>query len=125
WACSDPECSEVPPKFHNANRRVGKLYARPLFSCSCGSRVLELLYCQSCGEIMLGGFVARSGPHEFLVSTSANLERLPEQSFSERNALSYRVYWPTGADRKPSVPTWTRRGGRKGDSERVTYTFGF
>lgn len=125
WACSDPDCSDVPAEFQNADRRVGRLYTRPLFSCPCGSRVLELLYCQSCGEIMLGGFVARSGSQEFLVSTSANLERLPEQSFSERNAFNYRVYWPTRAGRRPSTSPWTRLGGRKGDAERVTYSFGF
>ncbi|MFK5647912.1 DEAD/DEAH box helicase [Ornithinimicrobium sp. LYQ121] len=120
WACSDPECAEVTPEFRHADRRVGKVYSRPLFSCACGSRVLELLYCQSCGEVMLGGFVVRTGPHEFLVSTAANLERLPEQAFADRNASNYRVYWPTNGQ-KPSVPGWSRLGGRKGDPERVTY----
>jgi hypothetical protein len=124
WACSDPACPEVAERFRGRDRRIGRIYSRPLFSCSCGSRVLELLYCQSCGEIMLGGFVAASGTQEFLVSTAANLDRLPERSFAERNALNYRVYWPT-ATRTPVVDPWQRLGGRTGEAGRVTYKFSF
>src|SRR5690606_21463901 len=71
WACSNPDCSSVPAPFRAPNRRIGKLYASPRFTCDCGSRVLELLYCQSCGESMLGGYVARAGTREFLVSAIA------------------------------------------------------
>lgn len=56
WACSNPECSAVEPQWQSSNRTVGKLYPTPLLTCKCGSRVLELLYCQSCGELYLGGF---------------------------------------------------------------------
>lgn len=123
WACAEPECTEVDPQYRHADRRIGRLYARPLFSCPCGGRVLELLYCQSCGEIMLGGYVARSGPREFLVSTAANLDRLPERSLNERTAQGYRVYWPTA--RTPVVRPWKRKGGAPGDPERVDYSFAF
>jgi ATP-dependent helicase YprA (DUF1998 family) len=58
WACSDPDCTAVPDRFRNAGRRVGRLYSQPAHVCDCGSRVLELLYCQTCGEAFLGGYRA-------------------------------------------------------------------
>jgi hypothetical protein len=109
WACCDPQCVSVPSEYRTEGRRIGMLYATPRFTCECGSRVLELLYCQSCGETMLGGYVARSGSREFLVSTIAALDQLPDQSFGGRNGAGYRVYWPT--DRQPVVTRqWTRTG---------------
>jgi ATP-dependent helicase YprA (DUF1998 family) len=61
WACVNPNCTspacagraplvaageEAPP--------LGRLYTEPLPRCeSCGARVLELLYCQPCGEVFL------------------------------------------------------------------------
>ena len=53
WACSDPECSEVPP----AQRErwgdlppTGALYAQPRRTCGCGARVFEVYTCRSCGS---------------------------------------------------------------------------
>ena len=52
WACSDPQCSEVP----DAQREqwddppTGALYAQPLRTCNCGARVFELYTCRSCGS---------------------------------------------------------------------------
>lgn len=54
WACSNPACrpGETSPS------GVGQLFATPAHNCpTCGSRVLELLYCYECGDISLGGFV--------------------------------------------------------------------
>jgi len=113
WACADPACPEVADEHRGVERRVGKVYERPLFSCTCGSRVLELLYCQSCGETMLGGYVARTSGREFLVSAMAALDELPDRAVMNRNAASYRVYWPT--DRSPVVRPWQRTGLRRAD----------
>jgi ATP-dependent helicase YprA (DUF1998 family) len=108
WACCDPRCTAVLPEERTDDRRVGRLYTTPRFTCDCGSRVLELLYCQSCGESMLGGFVARAGSREFLVSTITTLDELPDRMATARTAAGYRVYWPT--DRSPVVSQWTRTG---------------
>src|SRR5699024_5067703 len=64
WACSNAACSGVASP--SPGRAVGKLFAVPTASCdSCGSRVLELLYCYFCGDASLGGFVVdRSAPSE-------------------------------------------------------------
>src|SRR5690606_3602984 len=89
---------------------IGKLYASPRFTCDCGSRVLELLYCQSCGESMLGGYVARAGTREFLVSAIASLDQLPDRVYGGRNAAGDRVYWPS--ERPAVVRPWQRTGRR-------------
>ncbi|MFG2043994.1 DEAD/DEAH box helicase [Dactylosporangium sp. NPDC048998] len=125
WACSDPECSAVAEGFRSSNRRIGALYAVPRFTCDCGSRVLELLYCQSCGESMLGGYVASAGPKEFLVSTIASLDQLPDRSFDANNARGYRLYWPTR--RKPVVEkSWTRAGTKLAtDAKTVKYEMSY
>ncbi len=57
WACSNAGCPGVSGG--NEDRKIGRLYNTPLSACaSCGSRVLELLYCYTeCGDISLGGFI--------------------------------------------------------------------
>ncbi|MER6591041.1 DEAD/DEAH box helicase [Micromonospora purpureochromogenes] len=125
WACSDPGCKSIRSEFQSPDRRIGALYATPRFTCECGSRVLELLYCQSCGESMLGGYVARSGPREFLVSTIASLDQLPDRVVGGRNGAGYRIYWPT--ERPPVVmKQWKRAGTRlHGDSAAPEYRMRF
>src|SRR5690606_8452999 len=59
WACSNPICTEIPGGVPQDNRPVGRLFSEPRPRCGCGARVLELLYCQGCGEVMLGGFAPR------------------------------------------------------------------
>lgn len=50
WACSNPECTEE-------KREIGRLYSKPRFTCEhCGSRVLEVNICRTCGEIYLAGY---------------------------------------------------------------------
>jgi hypothetical protein len=121
WACSDPDCTECdrpPEEGKPAERTVGRLYTQPRFRCDCGGRVLELLYCQSCGEIFLGGYT-----HEdtdwggwLLSPTSPELEHVPDRVRVARSATNYAVYWPRR--RAPAIgKPWTRGKG--------TYRFGF
>lgn len=123
WACSSPDCTEVEEEFRSADRRIGKIFAAPRFTCDCGNRVLELLYCESCGETMLGGHVAKSGGREFLLATAAELESLPDRAQSSRTAATYRVYWPT--DRTSVVKSWTRSGRQVDGEARPKYTMDF
>lgn len=132
WACSDPDCSQVAAERspvaegeQPSQRRIGKLYAAQRFTCDCGARVLELLYCESCGESMLGGYVARTSGKEFLVSSIAALDNLPDRAPNGRDAEDYRVYWPT--DRKPVVDKkWQRLGTRTSkDAKAPTYAMQF
>lgn len=127
WACSDPACSAIPPEYQGVGRTIGKLYAQPRYRCACGSRVLELLYCEACGELYLGGykFHDQTTPStQYLVPSTVNLELLPEREDLERSAATYTVYWPiTSAE--PLDREWNRTGGMKGDPDRPEYTFSF
>lgn len=120
WACSDPDCSAVPGEYGSSNRNVGRLYVQPQYLCECGGRVLDLLYCQTCGDLFLGGYtspdsVTGTGMSWYLFPDLPDLELLPEQADISRSAQNYVVYWPqTGAIDKEH---WKRDGGK--------YTFAF
>ena len=101
WACIDPDCMgrtgttphscDIPP--------VGRLFTDPVPHCdSCGSRVLELLYCQPCGEVFLGGY-KKSDPNSpnawFLSPDYPKLDQVPDRSASlDRKFGEYLVFWP-------------------------------
>lgn len=98
WACCDPGCPSADQS--GGERTVGRLYAEPVTRCDCGSRVLELLYCQNCGEVMLGGFVPEGATQSPMVDTTLladvpELAKLPDQVTLERTAANYLVYWPS------------------------------
>ena len=101
WACANPGCSgrtggtpegaDAPP--------VGRLFTDPIPRCdSCGSRVLELLYCQPCGEVFLGGYKKldpNSANAWFLSPDYPNLDQVPDRSASlDRRFGEYLVFWP-------------------------------
>ncbi|GIH71558.1 DEAD/DEAH box helicase [Sphaerimonospora thailandensis] len=50
WACLDRDCPEVDREAHPLPGPVGKLYAQPRATCSCGARVFELYTCRHCGS---------------------------------------------------------------------------
>jgi ATP-dependent helicase YprA (DUF1998 family) len=121
WACTDPDCPEVAQEHRSDHRRVGKLYLQPKIRCSCGARVLELLYCQTCGELFLGGY--RSPDPDgagdtswLLVSDVPELEQLPDAVIGDRTTSRYALYWPQ-KDLRPKRTQWTR--------ERGAFTFRF
>jgi len=107
WACSNPSCSGILPQ---PEREVGKLFRSHRLSCdACGSRVLELMYCQTCGELFLGGF-RTPDPHGddgacFLTPDQADFERMPDFADSGRTHDNYGLYWPR-RDGAPAVKSW-------------------
>ena len=124
WACVNPGCpgrtgitpsgAGIPP--------VGPLYTEPRPRCeSCGARVLELLYCQPCGEVFVGGH--RSEDDEstnawFLSPDYPYLEHVPDRSASlQRRHEEFLVFWPGhGRDlvkqthKRPPAWRWTQDG---------------
>ena len=108
WACSSPECSEA--SWRESGIPIGRLYDRPTMTCGCGSRVLEMLYCEPCGEIFLGGYRRELEPNAWsLVPDDPNIERAPDHSASGRTYGSYAVYWPARQAevlRKPQREKW-------------------
>lgn len=100
WACSDPACPHKP--YQNADILVGQLFNRPTTTCACGARVLELLYCEACGDIFLGGYRREVRPGVWsLVPDDPNIEKAPDHSANDRTYANYAVYWPA---RRPGGP---------------------
>ena len=64
WVCASPDCdSELHRQVMQSNGNasgasgpVGALHSQHRITCSCGGRVLDLLVCEVCGDIMLGGY---------------------------------------------------------------------
>ena len=123
WACAAPNCTVVPAEHASPARRIGRLYTVPRSTCDCGSRVLELVYCLSCGEAMLGGYAprnafGRANFSSFLLPDSPDLSRVPDASRSDRTADNYVVYWPTDQpQRADDDGKWTA------DNGKVTFAF--
>lgn len=123
WACTDPTCPDIPSGGHQ-DRTVGRLFAEPTTRCTCGARVLELLYCQACGDVLLGGFAPENATQAaridaLLLADIPELAKLPDQVKLDRTAANYLVYWPRAVPALTEVDraNWTRDGGA------VSYTF--
>jgi DEAD/DEAH box helicase domain-containing protein len=100
WACSSPSCSAVPERFRSPDRKIGRLYSAPRISCTCGARVLELLYCYQCGEGFLGGFADAHGqPGGGQWYLNAGPSAVPARELElvfRRRYGEYMWYWPGG-----------------------------
>jgi DEAD/DEAH box helicase domain-containing protein len=106
WACTNPQCSAVTSRVEPCP--VGALYYQPTLSCRCGSRVLELLTCEACGEIFFGGY-RRDDPQNpgsyFLSADHPDLEASPEMALLDREYRNYAVFWPS-TNQTPLTPQW-------------------
>lgn len=90
WACSDPNCTCVQDGFRFEGRNLGTFYKRPRNICSCGMKVLEVLVCENCGDVFLGGFKINSNGKSFL-----SVEKPITNDFA-----SYCVLWKGKAESK-------------------------
>lgn len=90
WACSDPKCSCVHDEYKFEGRIVGALYKRPRNICSCGMKVLEVLVCENCGDVFLGGYKINSNGKSYL-----SVEKPITNDFA-----SYCVLWKGEAEAK-------------------------
>jgi Lhr-like helicase len=126
WACVDPNCPRIPGGAYEG-RTVGKLHIEPVTRCQCGARVLELLYCQNCGDVMLGGFAPEGETQRrsdqpvrtMLLADVPDLAKLPDQVNLQRTANNYLAYWPRPEARlaKLDRPRWGA------DNGAVSYQF--
>jgi len=111
WACTNPACTQVPAR--NAPTPAGALHYVPTLTCGCGSRVLELLYCEACGDIFFGGYRRDTGlnPNEWYLSPDhPDLEASPDMASMDRDYLRYAVYWPGAPGITPASAQWTQDG---------------
>jgi DEAD/DEAH box helicase domain-containing protein len=111
WACTNSSCSGA--SWTELDIPLGRLFDRPTTTCDCGSRVLELLYCEPCGDVFFGGYRRLLGQNSWsLVPDDPNIEKAPDHSANDRNYDNYAVYWPArqgdGSLRRPQRDTWTQ-----------------
>lgn len=113
WVCSNPQCDQVT--WRDQSIPIGRLYERPKTICKCGSRVLEMLYCEPCGDIFLGGYRRQLRPNVWsLVPDDPNIEEAPDHAANDRSYENYAVYWPArlpdGTLREPQRDRWKQGG---------------
>ena len=108
WACSNPGCQD-----RNNETPIGKLFANRRVLCDeCGSRVMELLTCETCGDIFLGGYkqkISEDAHGWYLSGDYQDLSGLPEKGIRDRSYDTYAVFWQktqTPARKNP----WTKNG---------------
>ena len=114
WACCNRHCAGVPDA-DREGRRIGRLFGIPLLACSeCGGRVLELLYCFSCGDVSLGGFVvdrtdpSRDEPAGVMIgSADVGEVRVDSPPVFRRGLDDYCWFWPGDKPLDPD-PSWTK-----------------
>jgi DEAD/DEAH box helicase domain-containing protein len=102
WACAMPGCE---CKYEDDGRPVGRLYANTRILCASTNekhRVLEVLYCEQCGTILLGGgrlTLPNNGGWE-LLSVEPDIEGLPDRQtarfLDRRSYKEFGVFWPLG-----------------------------
>jgi len=111
WACCNPNCTDaaVDQNIRNNDSNpptVGAIHATHRLSCACGSRVLDLIICEVCGEVFLGGYRAtrRIGNTniEILTPDQPNLEGIPDRITLNQRYENYRVFWPLLGE----TPVW-------------------
>ncbi|MFC7642658.1 helicase-related protein [Streptosporangium lutulentum] len=114
WACSDPACPQIPGGVYEG-RGIGRLYERPRIFCGCGARVLELLFCRSCGDTFLGGYAPwdafdRAAFDSHLLPDTPDLSRIPDLARPDRTAHNYVVYWPRTTQQQANDRNTFQRG---------------
>jgi DEAD/DEAH box helicase domain-containing protein len=105
WASPDPtDGGSDTPRENVGACPVGKLYPnnRTIVTPS-GNRPLELLYCEQCGEVMLGGTKLVGDPHDLfdlsLLGGDPDLESVPDKPIvtltQDKSHSDYGVFWPS------------------------------
>ena len=98
WVCSNPNCREIHGNHKTEleqNIPVGTLHTTHRLSCYCGGRVLDLIVCEVCGDVFLGGFRGgQSGKLEILTTDQPDLENMPDRVSMTQRSGQYAVFWP-------------------------------
>ena len=108
WICTSPSCAHADRK--QSRCPAGALHYLPTLTCRCGSRVLELLYCEACGEIFFGGYRRKTAnPSEWHMGPDhPDLEGAPDATATNRDHANYAVFWPADSGQQPATPKWTQ-----------------
>lgn len=109
WVCTSPACTHAPAR--TGPCPVGTLHYVPTLTCQCGSRVLELVYCEACGEVFVGGYRSDTGNANewYLTPDHPNLEAAPDLAFLDRDYERFAVFWPATGNLTPTTASWTQK----------------
>jgi len=107
------------PSFRAPDRKFGRLTVERTVSAASDGippRQLELLYCECCGELLVGGVRRLRAKQEIeLIPNEDRLDGLPDtaasQRFEELSFAQYAVFWPSSdmrttpevADNQPEI----------------------
>ena len=116
WVCVNPDCDEQGhQKVLSAHdgaagtlSPVGVLHTQHRITCSCGGRVLDLLVCEVCGDILLGGYRGKADLQglsiEILTADLPNLVDMPSRVPPDRKYGQYALFWPLAKDELDREP---------------------
>ena len=111
WVCTNPNCGHAEDA-EEPKPQVGSLHGTHRLTCDCGSRVLDLLICEVCGEVFVGAHRLRS--QAMLSADRSDLEGIPDQ-LDHRTYGRYAVAWPVpDFTQKPETEQydWNTKGRR-------------
>ncbi|MUG95350.1 DEAD/DEAH box helicase [Scytonema sp. UIC 10036] len=110
WACCNSDCTDkAVDRQARANATserptVGAIHTTHRIACSCGSRVLDLIVCEVCGDVFLGGYKRFVGQGSFiLTSDRPDLENMPDRVNLKQEHGQYAIFWPLPYD----YPAWS------------------
>lgn len=95
------------PEFGSLSIERGSGLARQMIAAggdALARRMVELLYCEACGELMIGGMRSNTDPGRpfELLPTTQKLEALPFAAagteFEDLSYHDYAIFWPTTQD---------------------------
>ncbi|MCZ7666531.1 MAG: hypothetical protein M5U34_04530 [Chloroflexi bacterium] len=67
---------------------------------------MELLYCQTCGEVFLSGYTVQNKDNsQTLFPDLPDLEQIPDVPNFDQKAHNYKLYWPQLPDMRDRT-TW-------------------
>ncbi|HEU6445186.1 MAG TPA: DEAD/DEAH box helicase [Gaiellaceae bacterium] len=112
WACAAPNCGVEREDERDPSRPCGSLTTDPPVLCRHSHRMLELLYCEQCGTLLVAGsrLTLHTGGWE-LLRTDPDVEGIPDRQaarFVERRTHDqFAVFWPRGqAQLHPDAQGW-------------------
>jgi len=108
WACANPACDE-PDREIDDNTPIGALYDTHRLTCGCGSRVLDLIVCEVCGDVFLGGYKPPDSPADSYILTpdQPDLENMPDRMITQRTCSDYAIFWPIHYENvEPQTTKW-------------------
>ena len=121
WACANPDCNG---QTHGGTRPgygtqgpVGALHAEHRLTCTCGGRVLDLIVCEVCGDVFLGGYRSKTTVNgnqvEILTADLPDIADMPNRAFTGQRHDKYAVFWPANTvdpDAEPEDIEYSQNG---------------